>query len=39
VASRTALLNRWRDNLAAWAIPERITRTVFFFFPSGWPAR
>jgi 2-polyprenyl-3-methyl-5-hydroxy-6-metoxy-1,4-benzoquinol methylase len=28
VSSRTALLNRWRGDLAAWAIPERITRTV-----------
>jgi SAM-dependent methyltransferase len=28
VASRTALLNRWRDDLAAWAIPERVSRTV-----------
>lgn len=28
VASRSELLDRWRDDLAAWAIPERITGAV-----------
>ncbi|HEY5985440.1 MAG TPA: class I SAM-dependent methyltransferase [Streptosporangiaceae bacterium] len=28
MASRMELLDGWRDDLAGWAIPERITRTV-----------
>jgi hypothetical protein len=28
VVSRRELLDRWRDDLAGWAIPERITRAV-----------
>jgi hypothetical protein len=28
VAPLTALLDRWREDLAAWAIPEHITAAV-----------